>query len=118
MDQPAPGRSGQHGPGGTAALDHPERATSTTRQAAAGDALIGDARTGDARTDDALTSGQATGEAATGDAGTGQAMAAGTHTGSPEARTSRAARRSVQGIASRPAVQHLGLLIGYIFAGI
>jgi len=117
MDQPDPGRSGQHGPGGTAALDHPERATSTTRQAAASDALAGDARAGDA-----LTSGQVTSEAPAGDAATSQALAAGTHTGPPEASTSRADRRSiparVQRIASRPAVQHLGLLIGYICAGI
>lgn len=117
MDQPDPGRSGQHGPGGTAALDHPERATSTARQAAAGDALTGDARTGDA-----LTSGQVTSEAPAGDAATGPAMAAGTHTGPPEARTSRADRRSVpgraRGIASRPAAAHLGLLIGYTLAGI
>src|SRR3984893_11267588 len=103
MDQPDPGRSGQHGTGGTAALDHPDRATSTTRQTA-----TGDAPTGDALTSDALTS--------------GQAMAVGVHTGPPEARTKPADRRSalagLQAIASRPAVQHLGLLIGYIFAGL
>src|SRR4030081_2148725 len=84
MDQPDPGRSGQHGPGGTAALDHPDRATSTTRQAA----------TGDAPTSDALTS--------------GHAMPGGVHTGPPEARTNpvdrRRARAGLQAIASRPAV--------------
>jgi len=55
MDQPDPGRSGQHGPGGTAALDHPGRATST--HASSGGPV--DAPTGDAPTGDALASGHA-----------------------------------------------------------
>jgi hypothetical protein len=117
MDQPDPGRSGQHGPGGTAALDHPERAASTTGHVATGDALAGDARTGGA-----LTSGQVTGKAPADDAATGRAVTDGAHTGPPPAGTSRPDRRSalatLQGIAGRPAVQHLGLLIGYIVAGI
>src|ERR1700730_10696047 len=94
MDQPDPGRSGQHGPGGTAALDHPDRATSTTRQTATGDAPTGDALTSDAPTGDALTSDAPTGDALTSDALTsGQAMAVGVHTGPPEARRNPADRR-------------------------
>ena len=134
MDQSDRGAPGQHSPGGTAALDRRGLATSSAGQAAKAEALTGGALISDAGTDQAAASDAGTDQAAASDAGTDQAAAsdAGTDqaaasdalTGSPEARPGlRGIERpsswpALRGIAARPAVRQLGLLLCYLGAGI
>ncbi len=96
MDRADPGRSGEHGHGVTTALDHPTWTPPLT-----GHRLVGEPPAADAPASETL--------AGPSSPGPGKTRAA---------LRRAAARAALRRAAARPAARHLGLLTGYLVAGI